>query len=198
MEIYKPAEEVIYADKVEDELCVEKGRIENEEQWTNERPLNEVKWSCKLWKNPKQALLCGRPYDKELIEIITLDEVLRNMNIQDKGLESIAMAQISPDGLQETSAFRHQFLVCVWKQLQKICSTTTVEKGGAWQHSRTVDLRSDDSYLKSVALLKQMYDEESISICMSKFETSKSQVIMVSLLGFHCLETLNGPTISCI
>jgi len=53
MEIYKPAEEVIYADKVEDELCVEKGRIENEEQWTNERPLNEVKWSCKLWKNPK-------------------------------------------------------------------------------------------------------------------------------------------------
>jgi len=123
---------------------------------------------------------------------------LHNMNIQDKGLRSIAMAQISPDGLQETSAFRHQFLVCVWKQLQKICSTTTVEKGGAWQHSRTVDLRSDDSYLKSVALLKQMYDEESISICMSKFETSKNHVIMVSLLGFHCLETLNGPTISCI
>jgi len=102
MEIYKPAEEVIYADKVEDEL-------------------------------------------------ITLDKVLHNMNIQDKGLESIAMAQISPDGLQETSAFRHQFLVCVWKQLQKICSTTTAEKGGAWQHSRTVDLWSDDSYLKSVA-----------------------------------------------
>ncbi len=140
----------------------------------------------------------GRLYDKDLIEIITLDEVLHNMNIQDKGLESIAMAQISPDRLQETSAFRHQFQVCVWKQLQKICSTTTVEKGGAWQHSRTVDLRSDDSYLKSVALLKQMYDEESISIYMSKFETSKSQVIMVSLLGFHCLETLNGPTISCI
>ncbi|MFN9983145.1 MAG: hypothetical protein ACK53Y_24675, partial [bacterium] len=104
------------------------------------------------------------------------------------------MAQISPDGLQETSAFRHQFLVCVWKQLQKICSTTTVEKGGAWQHSCTVDLRSDDSYLKSVALLKQMYVEDSISICMSKLETSKNHVIMMSLLGFHCFETLNGPT----